>query len=282
MNRSGDTEVKLDAMLEGLLKIANERMAEAVRRISIRQGYRPRDFALVAFGGAGGQHACALAEILEMETVLVPENAGLLSAVGLGRACVEKIAEAQVLRPLNEVEVQLESMIEDLSDRACGQVMEEGVAAGSIEVKRRLVFLRLVGQESSLGVVWRQSGALRQDFRVAYEDHYGYGPGDSAIELESIRVLAGSSQDSGEGSQAVPAKIEGRQRVESREVMFNGEWHAVSVSHRESLVFGAQLDGPSLVFERHCATVIYPGWVCAVDDHGCLVLSRKQEGRRAT
>ncbi len=95
--------VDSEALLAGCLAIADERMADAVRRISVRRGYDPSEYALVAFGGAGGQHACSLAELLGMERVLVPEDAGLLSALGLGSALVERFAQRQVLAPLAEV-----------------------------------------------------------------------------------------------------------------------------------------------------------------------------------
>ena len=94
MRQSTVGELSRDDMLQGFLDIANERMAEAVRRISIRRGYRPGDFAMVAFGGAGGQHACRLAEILEIERVLVPADASLLSALGLGERAARAFCRA--------------------------------------------------------------------------------------------------------------------------------------------------------------------------------------------
>src|SRR5262249_1831168 len=98
------TRPKAEAILEGLLEIADERMADAIRQVSLRRGFDPAEHALVAFGGAGGQHACAVADRLGISTVLIPPDAGLLSALGLGHAVLERFAEEQVLRPLAEVE----------------------------------------------------------------------------------------------------------------------------------------------------------------------------------
>jgi len=89
-----------EAILEGLLRIADERMAEAIRHISVRKGIDPAAYSLIAFGGAGGQHACRVAELLGMEEVILPGDAGLLSAVGLGHAVIERFAQREVLRPL--------------------------------------------------------------------------------------------------------------------------------------------------------------------------------------
>ena len=92
-----------EALLEGFVEIADERMADAIRRISLQRGYDPADYALVAFGGAGAQHACGVAALLGVETILVPADAGLLSALGIGHAAIERFAERQLLRLLPDV-----------------------------------------------------------------------------------------------------------------------------------------------------------------------------------
>lgn len=265
-----------DEMLQGLLDIANERMAEAVRRISIRQGYRPSEFALVAFGGAGGQHACALAEVLDIGTVLIPEDAGLLSAVGLGRARVERIAERQILRSLGDLGDRLETLMEDLEEEACQAVESEGIAVAEVEVDRRLVYLRLEGQEASLGIDFERCDLLSEQFSEIYEDQYGYRPEAAPIEVETVRVIAASGQRFVAEALPVPEN----HSVESEEiqdVFLSGSWIPVPVFVRDRLAAGDCFSGPALIFEKHCSTVVHPGWTAAVDGHRCLILRRVQE-----
>ena len=280
INEVDEEQISMVEMLEGLLDIANERMAEAVRRISIRRGYRPSDFALVAFGGAGGQHACALAEILDVPTVLVPADAGLLSAVGLGQARIERFAERQLLESLQEVAGFLDSLLEELSREAVEAVVREGVDRSSVEVRRRLVYLRFSGQESSLEVDAAPATDLRESFIQSYADHYGYRPEDRAIEVESARVVASSVSSSmgflgGDGGAgASMGELPRRQRA-----FMDGAWGAVRTYDRSTLTPGLELQGPALVFEQHCSTVVNSGWQGTVDDQGCLVLTRDVDGK---
>jgi len=156
-------------MLLGLLDIADDRMAEAIRRISVRKGYEPSDHALVAFGGAGAQHACGVAKRLGMKTIVVPQQAGLLSAVGLGRAVIERFAERQVLRLLDELtgdDSELSRIVAELEEEAVADLVEhESVDRESVIIRRRLLNLRLIGQETSLTVEW--DGSIRDGFKTS-------------------------------------------------------------------------------------------------------------------
>ena len=143
-----------DELLEGFLEIANERMADPIRAVSLRRGYDPADYALVAFGGAGGQHACAVAERLGIATVLVPPRASLLSAEGLADAVVERFEERQVLEPLSEVEPGGTGLAGRAArrpgdrrrrGRGSGAVRDHAFGAASLR-------LRFVGQDSTLAV----------------------------------------------------------------------------------------------------------------------------------
>ncbi len=177
-----------EAILAGLLEIADERMAEAIRDISLRRGYDPAEHALVAFGGAGGQHACALAELLGIARIVVPRDAGLLSALGLGAAVVERFAQRQVLQPLTSVRDRLPAWFGELADEAVAAVAAEGVPKAEVRVRRRLLHLRFTGQEEALAVESRDGETPEEAFATAYREIYGYAPEGRSIELESIRV----------------------------------------------------------------------------------------------
>ncbi len=141
-----------EALLEGFLDIANERMADAIRRISLQRGYDPGAYALVAFGGAGAQHACGVAMRLGIDTVLVPADAGLLSALGIGHAVIERFAERQVLALLGEVESQVPGWLDELGREAVQEVAGEGVPEAEVVVRRQLLNLRFIGQDTPLTV----------------------------------------------------------------------------------------------------------------------------------
>ncbi len=190
-----------DAVLRGLLDIANERMADAIRRISLRRGYDPADYALLAFGGAGDQHACAVAEKLGIRTVIVPPDASLLSAWGLGQAAIERFAERQILRPLHELSApNVAALIGEMENESVNAVRDEGAGQTQITVQRRIVSLRLAGQETGLEVEWQNDGPetnpfvrLADAFAARYQATYGYRPdANRTVEVEAVRVVAGS------------------------------------------------------------------------------------------
>ena len=185
----------LEATLHGLLDIANERMADAIRRISVRRGYDPADYALVAFGGAGSQHAGAVAAKLGIRTVILPPDASLLSAWGLGQAAIERVAGRQILRPLADVDIP--ALLAALAGKAIEAVVAEGVVPDSVAVLRRVVTLRLTGQETGLEIEYVDGSDLAARFANRYAAIYGYRPDPArSVEVEAARVIAGAQATS--------------------------------------------------------------------------------------
>lgn len=274
-SRMGAADPGPEAVLAGLLDIADERMAEAIRSISLRRGYDPSGHALVAFGGAGAQHACAVAELLGIPSVLVPADAGLLSALGLGAAVIERFAQRQILELLDQVRGErLAAWLEELGREAAAAVESEGVAPEEIAIRRRLLNLRFTGQEASITVEYSGDDGIEPAFDAAYREIYGYAPEGRAIELESIRVVASShlSDETDDpvstpgSSAAAPAGF--------RRCWTGGAWKEVPFFDRAKLAPGATFPGPSLVFESHSATRMGEGWQGRVDGAGNLVLER--------
>ncbi len=248
-------------VLAGLLRIANEKMAEAIRKISVSQGYDPRDYALLAFGGAAGQHACPVAELLGIERVLVPYQAGLLSAYGIGHAAVERFAARQILKPLNNFlgneATNLLKIITELSQESLAQLTEEGCAPDKCVVQPAQLFLRFRGQEHALAVTLADpitgapflGGALAQ-FRAQYEKLFGHWA-DRPIELESVRVVASAGRPA---PVAPPKQAHAYAPVPART-------HAgVPVYVWEELRPGATLRGKALVLSQNCTVVVDLGW----------------------
>jgi 5-oxoprolinase (ATP-hydrolysing) len=269
----GDGEGEdVEQLLAGCLQIANETMAQAVRRISIREGCDPAEYALVAFGGAGPQHACGLAEQLGIERCLVPADAGLLSAYGLGAARIERFAERQVLRPLAEVAERVPQWLERLEAEALSRLEGEGVEPRTAEIRRRPVELRLAGQDSSLLVEGGSARPLADEFAAAYRARFGYAPPDRPLELVSLRVVACSARPA--TGEAAPEKPAPAPAADERRSWFAGAWLPVPVFERSRLAPGHRFAGPALVVEEHSTTVVERQWWGRVDAAGGLMLRR--------
>lgn len=265
-----------EPLLDGLLEIANERMAEAIRGISLRRGYDPAGHALVAFGGAGAQHACAVAELLGITSVLVPADAGLLSALGLGAAVVERFAQRQVLEPLGPARLRLAGWLDELGRQAAEAVAAEGIAPAEIAVRRRLLNLRFSGQETALTVEYGSDATIESAFASAYREIYGYAPEGRPIELESVRVIASSLFPTSDAGPTAPAARFEAEPVGRRRCWAGGAWRDVPFFDRALLHPGAAFAGPALIFESHSATLAAEGWQGRVDGAGNLVLESVQ------
>jgi 5-oxoprolinase (ATP-hydrolysing) len=284
---------RLDDLLAGFLSIADERMADAIRKISVRRGYDPSGYVLVAFGGAGAQHACGVARRLGMKTVVVPRDAGLLSARGLGDAVVERFAQSQVLRRLDAAEPGLEATLDSLGREACERVDRETDRTGSAIVRRRIVLMRFEGQESTMEI--EHGPDLRSSFEAQYRHVYGHLPARE-IEIESLRVVASPPlpppsvpSASPISARAIPSSppplamfsahgaLPDRRGAPDaighlRRACFGGKWQEVRAFERDLLTPGWSCDGPALVLERHSATVVEPGWTARLDEAGAIVL----------
>ena len=264
-------------VLAGLTRIADERMAAAIRRVSLEKGYDPADHTLVAFGGAGAQHACGVAACLGIGRVLVPVDASLLSARGLGAAVIERFAQRQVLEPLTDVAPRLEGWLHQLGETARREVAAEGIDVDDTEVRRRMVNLRFRGQESCLTVEAADGASLSQAFAEAYEAVYGHRPSaQRTIEVESLRVVASSREPA--TTAAVWAPPGGDRPPGRRRVWTGSEWRDVPTHQRDDLGTGAVVDGPALIFEQHSAAWVAAGWQLRVDRVGALRLQRTMSG----
>jgi 5-oxoprolinase (ATP-hydrolysing) len=271
--------VDSDELLEGLLEIANERMADAIRQVSLRRGYQPEDHALVAFGGAGPMHACGVARRLGIQRVIIPADAGLLSALGLGHAAVERIVERQFLKPLAQLG-ELDPLFAALEAQAHDAVAAEGIPPARIETRRRLASLRLVGQDTALAVDWAPGMSISEGFDARYRALYGYRPEDRAIELESLRVVAASRSDSAASSPETRATSSNAQPTARLRARFCGSWGQVDAFDRAELAAEQVIWGPAIVMDQHSTTVVEPEWRATRHGTGALVLDHVTSGKQ--
>ncbi len=255
-----------EVYLEGFLQIANERMTDAIRTISLREGADPSDYALLAFGGAGGLHACALAELLGIEEVLVPRDAGILSARGLEQANLESQRERQVLALWEDVRTSIGGWIDDMREAALAEI---GLAEGGCDITVEGEW-RFEGQESTLALL------LSDDPVGAFhEEHariYGHVP-ERPLELESLRVRVcergpALSDEVFASPESVP-KAGDRRRVWSQ-----GAWRDVPCYASESLPPSGVFAGPLMITDPHCTIVVEAGWTAQRGSKGTLALRR--------
>jgi len=279
-HQEGGAAPPLELLLEGFLELADERMADAIRRISVRKGFDPAEHALVAFGGAGPQHACAVATRLGMRRVLVPADAGILSAVGLGHAALERFGRREVLADLDGVVDRLPGWFAALEAEARG-ALEAGGRDGTSDrlrdgahIRERVLHLRYRGQEATLEVPFDPdhpgAAGLRVAFEDAHEGVYGHRAPGRGVEVASIRVVAAVE---GPAVAAVPdAPPSPALPGGTRRCWIGGRWQDLPTFERASLEAGAAFDGPALVLDRFSGTVVLPRWSARLDGGDTLVL----------
>ncbi|GAB3968799.1 hydantoinase B/oxoprolinase family protein [Spirosoma terrae] len=236
-------------LLRGFERIANETMAGAIRKISVSQGFDPKEYALLVFGGAGGLHGCAIAQLLGMEQMLLPFDGGLLSAYGIGQAQIERMASQSVLRPLEVVESDLDQLLDKLTEQATQQLRQDIGNVTSIGLKSASVFLRMSGQESTIDVPF--SNQIETDFQQKYQHLYGHYPANRAIEVESIRVLV-STTDQERSTSDAP--------VTHRHAVPAFETDTYPAYDWMQLQEGDTFRGPALLLNTTSSAFIEPGW----------------------
>ena len=260
-------EVNLDAeeVALGVAQVANAEMVRALRVISVERGLDPREFALLAFGGAGGMHACALAEELGIETVLVPKAGGVLSALGLAISDLRRDYVRPYLVALEDVdEEELEEKFQDM----------EGSAERDLEDPEHThrADLRYQGQSFELTVEADSLEKLEERFHEAHEQRYGYRMDDESVELVNVRLVATTPVEKPEPEEP---RAEGDAESGRREANFDGEWQETPILDRELMGKGSEVAGPAIVEFRESTCVVRPGWRGAVDGVGTLVLEKE-------
>lgn len=266
---------QLEHLAEGALAIAVSRMAGAIRRISIQRGHDLRKASLVCFGGAGGQHACALAVALGMAQVLLHPLSGVLSAYGMGLAEERVIRERSVLEPLDEACLQ---RLHELADHLDGEALP-----GSS--RRVTAWLRLRGAEVSLPVPLESLAAMGRSFQESHQQRYGYSPAGVggqpvALEVEWLsveRVAAGFPMV--DRSQQPGGDPEGPEDSSATVPLYiDGAWRPAALLPRERLRPGDRLSGPALITEATGTVLVAPGWGAQVLAGGELLLRHLPSG----
>lgn len=260
-------------LAEGFLKVANTNMANAVRSISVTRGYDPRQYVLVAFGGAAPQHACAVADELGMTSVLNHPDAGILSAYGIGMADVVRHASEGVYEPYSQSAMQLlDGIFERLERRVRDDVRNEGVPEGQITVVRSLD-LRYQGQDASLTISQPTAHSYAKAFASEHQRRYGYVHPNRGLEIVAAKVQGtGASSHESPRSKRVERYVP--RLVSQQELHHGGRTEQAAVYRRDRLQPGDFFAGPALVLESVSTTVIDAGWTAEMLSGGELLITK--------
>ena len=260
-------------LAEGFVRVANANMVRPIRNISVARGYDPREYALVTFGGAGAQHACAIARELGMRHVLSHPWAGLLSAYGIGLSDVRRFREQAVLKPCAaETLSHLESLFDRMEHEARAEVLAEGVPEEHVQPPARSLDLRYQGIEATINVPCPTDGDYARRYTELHQQLYGYTHAKRAIEITAARVeVVGRMPDPPE----VRATLVRRQPKpgEVTQTWFEGKPYETGVFLRDELCPGDELTGPAIVCEPSSTVVIDPGFTASVLGEGELLLT---------
>jgi 5-oxoprolinase (ATP-hydrolysing) len=266
---TGEAPRPVEDLAEGFLRIAVENMANAIKQISVQRGYDVTRYTMNCFGGAGGQHACQVADSLGMESIFIHPFAGVLSAFGMGLADVRAMREHQVGRPLAEAAL-VEADLDRIARDAQAEVAAQGIDGASIRVVRN-AFLRTSGADQLLEVTFGDPEQMKADFAAAHEQRFGFVPGtdDLVIDLITAEAIGETGQD----ATVTLARFEPNPPGVAR-VHVDHAWVDVPLIDRDSLVVGDRLDGPAILSERTGTNFVAPGWQAEALPGGNLVLRR--------
>ncbi|WP_424887061.1 hydantoinase B/oxoprolinase family protein [Streptomyces sp. XH2] len=272
--RTGDRRTP-EQVAEGFLQVAVANVAAAVKRISVQKGRDVTEYVLTTFGGAGGQHACAVADALGIRTVLVPPMAGVLSALGIGLADTTTLRERSVELALEEANMErVRTVAGELEAAARTELHDEDVPADRIRVTRQ-ARLRYDGTDTAVTVGFGELPEMLEEFEASHRAMYSFLL-DRPVIVEALSAeAAGLTPQPGLGDLA-PAEEEGDDGTDT--VTFplhaRGAWHEVPLRERERLRPGITVPGPAVITEANATTVVEPGWQARVTAAGHLLAER--------
>ena len=269
-----DMGVSVEQAAAGALQIAVAHMANAIKKISVSRGHDVTGYTLQCFGGAGGQHACAVADALGMSRVFIHPLGGVLSAYGMG------LADRSLMR-----QMQLELTLDEEGLRLASARLDKLEAAARAELAlpdlkaRRSLHLRYQGTDTALSLSWGSLSELRERFDAAYRQRFAFLMPDRALVIEAVAVEVLAH---GAALPAPSAEVREHHPAPSDRVSMHaeGQWHEAGLFQREALQPGAVIRGPAIIAERNATTVLEPGWQATVTGQGALELERVEALRQ--
>lgn len=269
-------DMSTEAMAQGMIDIINAKMADAIRTITIRRGIDPRDFALVAYGGAGPAQAAALAQQLDIKEVIIPVMPGAFSAWGMLQTDVRHDFKMTYYGYWHEIApVDLAEKFDSLEENGRDYLRKEGFTDAEISFERFADF-RYHGQEYVLTIPVPTGpvdlNAVRGSFDAAYERQYGHSSPDAVVEVANLRVAALGTLE----RPAIPdPRASQRTAARGRKVYFDGTEHETAIVNRSEIAAGETVEGPAIIEEATATTLLPPDWRAEVIAGGQLLLTHR-------
>lgn len=258
---------------EGFLKIAIENMSEAIKKISVERGYDVVDYALTSFGGAGGQHACLVADSLGMDTIFLHTHSGILSAYGMGLADIRSSLQKSIELELKTENIpKIQIYINELTVEVKSRLAEQDVAEVDVKVDQEM-YLRYEGSDSSFGVDFGSLTNMVAQFEKLHKQQFGFIAPEKLLIVEAINIEA-----YGGGAKLVetvdPLHHGEAQAIDETKIFSDGQWHDSHV-YKKGLMFAGQIaNGPALIIENHGTIVVEMGWQARKTVSGHIVIKR--------
>ncbi|MCH8253456.1 MAG: hydantoinase B/oxoprolinase family protein, partial [Planctomycetes bacterium] len=286
INRESGSSHTPISLAEGFIRIANEKMAAAIKRISLAKGYDVREYALTAFGGAGGQHACAVARAMGIKRVLCSPLAGVLSAVGIGVARIKRLGERSVRVALDGAAGDaLEAVFVEMTERLKRELADEGIDANQLLDPIRSADLCYKGQATFITVPAGASepacrfNRLHEEFETKHRRLYGYTHEGRGVEVRAVRVELGARADASPATtcrEGILGTADQGTVPRTIDMVVAARRRSVSLYLRSELVPGQQIPGPAVIAEETSTIVIESGWHADVQRSGEVVLTDEQ------
>ncbi len=271
-----------EAVAEGFITIAVENMANAIKKISVQRGYDVTEYLLNCFGGAGGQHACLVADALGMEAVLIHPFSGLLSAYGIGLSSVFASRQQALLRPLTDDSVAaMDEMIGQLRAAVLKELADQGIAENNVSW-RPVLHIRYDGTDTTLPV--NLDGLAidkaRRDFEAAHKAQFGFIYDNKPMIIEAVGVEGVDKSEKGRDERDSMLEDSSVKPSDTRKIFTEGAWRDAGILRRESLKPGYKVSGPALIIESHQTIVVEPGWQAEITAKDHVLMRRIEKKRR--
>jgi 5-oxoprolinase (ATP-hydrolysing) len=273
ISHASNKPVSSEQVAEGFLRVAVNNMANAIKFISVQRGYDVTGYTLACFGGAGGQHACRVADELGIERIFIHSFAGVLSAFGMGLAAITAMREQAFERTLAEDALPaMAQQLERLADAARSEVLEQGVPAQRIEIARR-AHLKYAGTDTALVLPAGELAEMRDAFEAAYKQRFAFLMRDRELIVEALSVEAVGHAPAPKVS-GTEAAATATEPCAFKPMYVEDAWRSTPVFRREQLASGQIVPGPALLAEQNATTFVEPGWQAQVTPDNQLVLAR--------
>ncbi len=271
-----------EAVAEGFITIAVENMANAVKKISVQRGYDVTGYLLNCFGGAGGQHACLVADALGMEAVLIHPMSGLLSAYGIGLATVFASRQQALLKPFGQASLEaIEALAAALREDVRAELADQGITGERIAWRTKLE-IRYEGTDTTLPVAFDDASldAAKTAFEVAHKAQFGFVYDNKPMVVEAVSVEGLDASDGKPQEKKNAATVSRPTARETRRVFCDGAWREAGVFRRSELSHGAKVSGPALIIEANQTIVVEPGWQAEITELDHVLMRRVEKKSR--